>query len=129
MKKDSYNKKAPIKKIKKAQILFIILPKKVTINTTTEQKMLIIKAVFIAFHGAILLLAVNTEYINNILKSKMYQMKLEQFFKYNLMFMIEILIVILAVFSICMFILSLKSSNIKYITMTQKIKFILNRII
>lgn len=97
MKKDSYNKKAPIKKIKKAQILFIILPKKVTINTTTEQKTLIIKAVFIAFHGAILLLAVNTEYINNILKSKMYQMKLEQFFKYNLMFMIEILIVILVI--------------------------------
>ena len=46
----------------------------------------------------------------------MYQMKLEKFFKYNLTFMIEILIVILAVFSICMFILSLKSSNIKYIT-------------
>ena len=67
---------------------------------------------FIAFHGAVLLLLINPENINKILLTQ-YQ-NIEQILKYGFIVVLEISILILAISSICLFICSLKSRNIKY---------------
>ena len=116
MKKDNYNKRNNKENEESIDIIYNLAKEGYYQYYNRTQSIDNKSGFFIAFHGAILLLTVNPEFINNILKLKIYQMKLEQFFKYNLIFVIEILIIILAVSSICMFILSLKSSNIRYIT-------------
>lgn len=68
---------------------------------------------FIAFHGAVLLLLVNPDKINSMLNIQ-YQ-NLEQILKYGMIVLLGIGILVLAVISICLFICSLKSRNIKYI--------------
>ena len=68
---------------------------------------------FIAFHGAVLLLLVNPDKINSMLNIQ-YQ-NLEQILKYGMIVLLGIGILVLAVVSICLFICSLKSRNIKYI--------------
>ena len=69
---------------------------------------------FIAFHGAVLLLLVNPDKINSMLNIQ-YQ-NLEQILKYGMIVLLGIGILVLAVISICLFICSLKSRNIKYIS-------------
>lgn len=71
---------------------------------------------FIAFHGAILLLSVNPENIKNIL-SMQFQ-NIGQILKYGSIVVLEIIILVLAIISICLFICSLKSRNIKYLPIT-----------
>ena len=71
---------------------------------------------FIAFHGAVLLLLINPENINKILLTQ-YQ-NIEQILKYGFIVVLEISILILAIISICLFICSLKSRNIKYLPTT-----------
>ena len=68
---------------------------------------------FIAFHGAVLLLLVNPDNINNMLKIE-YQ-NIGQILKYGAVVLLGIGILILAIISICLFICSLKSRSIKYI--------------
>ena len=68
---------------------------------------------FIAFHGAVLLLLVNPDKINGMLNIQ-YQ-NIEQILKYEMLVLLGIGILVLAVISICLFICSLKSRNIKYI--------------
>lgn len=68
---------------------------------------------FIAFHGAVLLLLVNPDNINNMLNVQ-YQ-NIGQILKYGTIVLLGISILVLAVISICLFICSLKSRNIKYI--------------
>lgn len=116
MKKDNYNKRNNKENEESIDIIYNLAKEGYYQYYNRTQSIDNKSGFFIAFHGAILLLTVNPEFINNILKLKIYQMKLEDFFKYNLIFVVEILIIILAVSSICMFILSLKSSNIGYIT-------------
>lgn len=68
---------------------------------------------FIAFHGAVLLLLVNPQNINSMLK--MQCANIGQMLKYSTLIILEISILILAIISICLFICSLKSRNIKYL--------------
>ena len=69
---------------------------------------------FIAFHGAVLLLLVNPDKINSMLNIQ-YQ-SIEQILKYGMIVLLGIGILVLAVISICLFICSLKSKKIKYIS-------------
>ena len=71
---------------------------------------------FITFHGAVLLLAVNPENINNIFK--MQCSNIGEILKYSSIAVLEISVLILAIISICLFICSLKSRNIKYLPTT-----------
>lgn len=68
---------------------------------------------FIAFHGAVLLLLVNPENINQIFNMQL--QNIGQILKYGAIVIIEISILILAIISICLFICSLKSRKIKYL--------------
>ena len=106
MKKDNYNKRNNKENEESIDIIYNLAKEGYYQYYNRTQSIDNKSGFFIAFHGAILLLTVNPEFINNILKLKIYQMKLEDFFKYNLIFVVEILIIILAVSSICMFILS-----------------------
>lgn len=67
---------------------------------------------FIAFHGAVLMLIVNSDSIKNILN--MQYRNVGQILKNRLIVLFGMSILILAVVSICLFICGLKSRNIKY---------------
>ena len=71
---------------------------------------------FIAFHGAVLLLLVNPENINQIFNMQLHNMG--QIRKYGTIVILEMSILILAIVSICLFICSLKSRKIKYLPTT-----------
>lgn len=71
---------------------------------------------FIAFHGAVLLLLVNPENINNILNMQF--QNVGQILKYGFIVILQIMILIFAIISICLFICSLKSRKIKYLPTT-----------
>lgn len=71
---------------------------------------------FIAFHGAVLLLLVNPENINNILNMQF--QNVGQILKYGSIVILQIMILIFAIISICLFICSLKSRKIKYLPTT-----------
>ena len=71
---------------------------------------------FIAFHGAVLLLLVNPEKVNNILNMQF--QNIGQALKYSSIVLPDFIILIFAIISICLFIYSLKSRNIKYIPTT-----------
>lgn len=71
---------------------------------------------FIAFHGAVLLFLVNPENINQIINMQF--QNIGQILKYGSIVLLEIVILILAIISICFFICSLKSRNIKYLPST-----------
>lgn len=71
---------------------------------------------FIAFHAAVLLLVINPEKIKVILQNE-YQ-SLEQILKYGSIIIFTFVILTLAITSICLFICSLKSRNIKYLPET-----------
>lgn len=71
---------------------------------------------FIAFHAAILVLLVDIEKINEILNIQ--SKSIAQIIKYSSIAIIDILVLILAFFSICLFIFSLMSRNIRYLPST-----------
>ncbi|MBP3596220.1 MAG: hypothetical protein J6J60_02310 [Clostridia bacterium] len=71
---------------------------------------------FIAFHGAVLLLLVNPEKINQILNMQF--LNIGQILKYATIVILELGILVSAIISICLFICSLKSRNIKYLSTT-----------
>ena len=68
---------------------------------------------FIAFHGAALFLLINPESINTYLNMQF--QNLGQILKYGTMIFLQFSILFLAIISICLFILSLKSRKIKYL--------------
>ena len=71
---------------------------------------------FITFHGAVLLLAVDPVNINCLLKEQ--SSNIFEILKCSFIVVLEISILILAIISICLFIFSLKSRNIKYLPIT-----------
>lgn len=71
---------------------------------------------FIAFHSAIILLVVNPEKINNMMTTRIETIGM--MLKYFSILNLTLIILILAIVSICLFICSLKSRDIKYMPAT-----------
>lgn len=71
---------------------------------------------FIAFHGAVLFLLVRPENINKILNMNF--QNIGQILKHSSVVILQIFILFFAIISICLFIWSLKSRTIDYMTAT-----------